>query len=56
MTTYILTAPNGKEVEIDSPNPPTQELANQVFAAAGINFANEKEKMRMRLQIFLNEN
>lgn len=44
MTTYILTAPNGKEVEIDSPNPPTQELANQVFAAAGINFANEKEK------------
>lgn len=37
MTTYILTAPNGKEVEIDSPNPPTQELANQVFAAAGIN-------------------
>lgn len=41
MTTYILTAPNGKEVEIDSPNPPTQEIANQVFAAAGINFANE---------------
>lgn len=36
MATYILTTADGREVEIDSPTPPSQELADQVFAAAGI--------------------
>lgn len=36
MATYILTAPDGREFEIDSPTPPTQELADEVFSATGI--------------------
>lgn len=38
MATYILTAPNGREIEIESATPPTDELAQEVFKAAGIAF------------------
>jgi hypothetical protein len=38
MAIYILTAPNGREIEIESATPPTDALAQEVFKAAGIGF------------------
>lgn len=32
MPQYIVTAPNGKEIEIDGPNPPSEAILRQIFA------------------------
>lgn len=42
MAKYILTAPNGVEIEVESDTEPTEELAQQVFDAAGVSLDKDK--------------
>lgn len=51
MTKYLLTHPDGRKIEIDSPTPPTEELAQQVFkAASGATQKTPEMPVRPKLQ------